>query len=194
MRQRWRTRFGRSMARPTTEGRGLPEPGPRARVILGWAGAALVIAVVAFIVGRPPADANQPGALASTSPSGGTQPLTIAFGTARDELTLAVSEPSSTFRRGDPFVYSVPLEDPIGVETIYVRVDRVGESPETVQDWSEGNQQVDRGLAIISFEVPADALLNEFGAGDYEMRISLAPAGTILALGTFRLDEVPAAS
>ena len=46
MRQRWRTRFGRSMARPTTEGHGLPGPGPRARVVLGWIGAAVVITVV----------------------------------------------------------------------------------------------------------------------------------------------------
>ena len=194
MRQRWRTRVGRAMARPTGEGHGLPEPGPRARVILGWIGLAVVIAVVAFIVGRPPADANQPGALASTSPSGGAQPLTITFGTARDGTSLAVSEPASTFRRGDPFAYSVQLADPIGVDTIYVRVDRVEESPETVQDWSNGDQRLDPSLSVISFEVPSDVLLNDFGAGDYEMRISLTPAGSILALGSFRLDEVPAAS
>ncbi|MEO8510704.1 MAG: hypothetical protein ABI534_05625 [Chloroflexota bacterium] len=182
------------MARPTTEGHGLPEPGPRVRVILGWVGAAVVIAVVAFIVGRPAGDANQPGALASTSPSEVAQPLAIAFGTAMDATTLTVSELASTFRRGDPFTYSVQLADPVGVGTVYVRVDRVGEPPETVQDWSDGNQTVDPSLAVISFQVPADKLLDVFGAGDYEMRISLAPAGTVLALGTFRLDEVPAAS
>lgn len=182
------------MARPTTEGRGLPEPGPRARVILGWVGAAVVIAVVAFIVGRPAGDANQPGALASASPSGAPQPLAIDFGTARDELTFAITEPVSTFRRGDPFTYSVQLADPVGVDTIYVRVDRVGESPETVQDWSDGNQRVDPTLMAISFQVPADRLLEDFGAGAYEMRISLEPAGSILALGQFRLEEPPAAS
>jgi hypothetical protein len=182
------------MARPTGEGHQLPEPGPRARVILGWIGAAVVIAVVAFIVGRPAGDANQPGALASASPSGLAQPLPIAFGTARDAMTLLVSEPVSTFRRGDPCVYSVQLSAPVGVDTIYVRVDRVGDSPETVQDWSEGNQTVDPSLAVISFAVTSDALLDDFGIGDYEMRISLAPAGAILAMGTFRLDEVPPAS
>lgn len=182
------------MARPTSEGHGLPEPGPGVRVILGWVGAAVVIAVVAFIVGRPAGDANEPGALASASPSRAVQPLPIDFGTARDATTLAVTEPVSTFRRGDPFTYSVQLADPVGVDTIYVRVDRVGESPETVQDWSDGDQLVDPTLPVISFQVPADALLDVFGAGDYEMRISLAPAGSILALGQFRLDEVPAPS
>lgn len=182
------------MARPTTEGHGLPEPGPRARVVLGWIGAAVVIAVVAFIVGRPAGDANQPGALASTSPSGAAQPLAIDFGTARDATTLEITEPVSTFRRGDPFTYSVRLGAPVSVDTIYVRVDRVGESPETVQDWSDGEQLVDPTLPVISFQVPADALLDDFGAGDYEMRISLTPPGSILALGQFRLDEIPAAS
>ena len=194
MRQRWRTRFGRSMARPTGEGRALPDPGPRTRVILGWVGAAVVIAIVAFIVGRPAGDANQAGALGSASPSGAAQPLTIAFGTSRDATTFAATEPTTTFRRGDAFAYSVELDAAVGVDTIYVRVDRVGESPETVQAWSEGDQVVDPSLPVISFQVPADALLDVFGAGDYEMRISLAPAGSILAFGQFRLVEEPVAS
>lgn len=194
MRQRWRTRFGRSMARPNIEGRGLPEPGPKARVILGWVGAAVVVGVVAFIVGRPVGDANQPGALGSVVPSAVAQPLPIAFGTALDPISLAATEPTTTFRRGDPFAYSVQLAEAVGVDTIYVRVDRVGDAPSTVQDWSEGDQRVDPELAVISFLVPADLLLEDFGAGDYEMRVSLEPAGAILALGTFRLVEEPAAS
>jgi hypothetical protein len=33
-----------------------------------------------------------------------------------------------------------------------------------------------------------------FGAGDYEMRISLEPDGAVLASGSFRLVEEPGAS
>lgn len=194
MRDRWRTRFGRSMARPVGEGPHLPEPGPRGRVILGWVGAGLVVAVVAFIVGRPAGDANEAGALGSAAPSGSSQPLPIAFGTARDALSLEVTAPATTFRRGDLFVYSVHLPQEAGVDTIYVRVDRTGEAPVTVQDWSDGVQLIDPTLAVISFEVPADNLLDVFGAGDYEMRVSLEPDGELLASGTFRLIEEPAAS
>ena len=193
MRDRWRTRFGRSMARPVGEGPHLPEPGPRGRVILGWVGAGLVVAVVAFIVGRPASDANEAGALGSASPSQSSQLLPIAFGTARDPSSLEVTAPATTFRRGDPFVYSVHLPE-AGVDTIYVRVDRTGEAPLTVQDWSDGEQRIDPTLAVISFEVPADSLLDVFGPGDYEMRISLEPNGELLASGTFRLVEEPAAS
>jgi hypothetical protein len=172
----------------------MPDPGPRARVILGWIGAAVVFVVVAFVVGRPAGDANQPGALASASSSTAAAPLTIAFGTARDATTLLTTEPTSTFRRGDPFAYSVKLDEPIVSGVIYVKVDRVGETPATVQDWAEGEQNVDPQLAVISFEVPADNLVNEFGAGDYQMRISLQPAGEIIATGSFRLVEEPSAS
>jgi hypothetical protein len=194
MRERWRTRFGRSMARPLSEGRHLPEPGPRGRVVLGWLGAALVVGVVAFIVGRPAGDANDAGALASTTPSAGIAgPLTIAFGTARDPISLEVTAPTSTFRRGDPFVYSVRLAE-AGPALIYVRVDRTGTAPQTVQDWRDGEQRIDPTLAVISFEVPADDLLDVFGAGDYEMRISLEPDGAVLASGSFRLVEEPGAS
>ena len=103
-----------------------------------------------------------------------------------------MTAPTSTFRRGDPFVYSVRLAE-AGPELVYVRVDRTGDAPQTVQDWNEGEQRIDPTLAVISFEVPTDDLLDAFGAGDYEMRISLEPNGAVLAAGSFRLVEEPSA-
>lgn len=194
MRERWRTRFGRSMARPRDDGPHLPEPGPRGRVILGWIGAAVVIAVVAFIVGRPPADAGD-AIVGSPVPSPTAAPLPITFGTALDPSSLLALHPTGTFRSGDAFAYSVDLGAPVGTDTVYVHVDRVDGTVETVQDWAEGDQLVDAALTAIAFQVPAANLADAFGPGTYEMQISLDEGGRpLLATGSFRLVDEPAAS
>jgi hypothetical protein len=194
MRERWRTRFGRSMARPVGGGPHVPEPGPRGRVILGWIGAGLVLAIVAFIVGRPSGDAGDGDAARSAAPSASASALPITFGRALDAGTLEAVEPTGTYHRGDTFAYSVTLAEPAGADAVYVRVDRVNGTRETVQDWTDGEQIINPGAATVGFEVAADALLDAFGPGRYEMRMSLTPNGEVLAAGSFELVEDPVAS
>lgn len=194
MRDRWRTRFRRTMARPIGQRAHLPEPGPRGRVVLGWVGAGLVVALVAFIVGRPAGDAGEIGTLRSPVPSSAPEPQPIVFGRALDPDTLEAVDPTETYRRGDTFAYSVTLAQPPGTDTVYVRVDRVGASSETVQDWTDGAQAVAPDAHLVSFEVPANALLDAFGPGRYRMQMSLMVGGEPVAVGTFELAEDPAAS
>src|SRR6267142_4843538 len=99
------SRFGLRRARPsqarpmaTEQRRG---PGPRGRTWLGWAAAAVGVAVVAFLVGRAGSEAGLP----SPTPSPSAQnPLPIIFGAALDPASGEAIQPTERFRAGDPFV------------------------------------------------------------------------------------------
>jgi hypothetical protein len=179
MRNQWRRITGRRMARPVT-GRAAG-PGPRARVLLGWAAAAALVALIAFVVGRPSKDAG------TTEPSpSGAATLPIAFGTALDAGTGEATHTTDRFAAGDLFAYSVRLADPVGRDAVKVEVLRVdGDTLTVVQ--APAAQAVSAKSRVIAFSVPADALVSAFGEGDFVMRIYRASGQTLVAEGRFKL-------
>lgn len=180
----------RSMARRTAEDQKLALS-PRTRTIAGWLAALGLLAVIAFFVGRLGGDAQGPTADPGSSPStsAGISSDAIAFGTALDATSGAVSEASRTtrFTAGDTFAYSILPDPPSSEPQIYVEVERTGGgAAETVQEPTEA-QGVPPEAAVIAFQVPADRLLADFGAGDYVMRIYFELEGEVVADGEFQL-------
>ena len=180
MRNRWRRLTGRRMARPVTVGP--TSLGPRTRIVVGWVAAAVLIAVIAFVVGRPGKDAGAP----DPSPTrAAAAPLPIAFGTALDSATGVAIRPTDRFASGDLFAYSVQLAAPIGRDAVEVEVLRVGQPPSVVQE--PAAQEVSSKSRLIAFSVPANALIKAFGEGEFVMRIYGDPSDKPLAEGHFRL-------
>lgn len=160
-------------------------PEGRARTVVGWTAAAAVIGLMAFVVGRPIDDAGR--AIATPSPSAATI-SPIAFGTSLDPQSGEVGVASDRFAAGDLFAYSVRSAAPFGGDLVYVEVlRRDGDATEAVQEPSA--QKVTPGTSVIAFQVPADALLANFGSGEFVMRIYLDPTAAPIAEGTFRLVE-----
>lgn len=180
MRNRWRRLTGRRMARPLTGGPA--SLGPRTRILLGWVAAVALVAVIAFVVGRPATDAGAP----DPSPSPATAAaLPIVFGTALDPATGEAIHPTARFVAGDLFAYSIHLAAPIGRDAVEVEVLRVGDPLSVVQ--APAAQAVSPESRVVAFSVPADALLKAFGDGEFLMRIYRDASGKPIAEGRFRL-------
>jgi hypothetical protein len=195
MRRRLRPTRQRSMARRSGL-QGGPAPGSRLPTYAGWLAAILLVAGAAFVVGRigePEAPSPSPSVPALVVAT----PLPIAFGGAIDDVTGEVAESSRTteFATGETFAYSVRLPAPAGTTTIHVEVVRIGGGPqETVQEPSP--QTIAADATVIAFTVPVDALLRDFGPGEYVMRAYLQPTDeAALAAGRFEvIGPAPAAS
>ena len=116
-------------------------PGPRAQTWLAWAGAALGVGVVAFLVGRAGSEAGLPSPTPLPSAAG---PLPITYGTALDPVSGEATQPADRFRDGDPLAYSVRMPAAPGVDTIVVEVIRLNpDGTETVaQPQSRGEQGI----------------------------------------------------
>ncbi|MDQ2933840.1 MAG: hypothetical protein M3R49_02470 [Chloroflexota bacterium] len=167
------------MARPPSGGPA--RPGPRARILLGWAAAAALVALIAFVVGRPSKDAGTP----EPSPSGATT-VPVVFGTALDAGSGEATQPTDRFAAGDLFAYSVRLAAPVGRDAVQVEVLHVdGDTLTVVQ--AAAAQAVSAESRVIAFSVPADALLKAFGEGEFVMRIYRDPGQAPVAEGRFRL-------
>lgn len=187
-----RSRARPSQARPMAAER-RRGPGPRARTWLGWAAAALGVAVVAFLVGRAGSEAG----VASPSPSASAAgPLSIAFGTALDPGTGEAIQPTNRFRDGDAFAYSVRMAAAPGVTTIRVEIVRLNDDgSETVaQSRADGEQGIVATSPVFAFKVQASTLLDAWGPGVYAMRVYLPDGVDPIATGRFTLVETPVAS
>ena len=167
---------------------------PRARRIAGWVAAVVVVAGIALgvrLVGG--SGDGSPGGVATPSPAA-SEALPITFGTSLDPGTGLVATPSRTtrFQDGETFAYAVPglLPPPA---TVYVKVERIGGGQvEVVQPPAQ--QAIAAGAPVTAFSVPAGALLEAFGPGEYRMLIYLAPSDERPAAeGTFSLMDAPAA-
>jgi hypothetical protein len=166
-------------------------PSPRAQTWLGWAAAALGVAVVAFLVGRAGSDAELPPTSPSPSARG---PLTITYGTALDSVSGEALQATDRFRDGDLFAYSVRMPEAPGVDTILVEIIRLNaDGSETVAQ-RPSKQGIVASSPVFAFEVPATKLLRAWGPGTYAMRIYLPGAADPLAQGRFTLVETPAES
>jgi hypothetical protein len=146
---------------------------------------------VAFLVGRAGSDAELPPTSPSPSARG---PLTITYGTALDSVTGEAVQETDRFRDGDPFVYSVRMAAPSGVDTIMVEIIRLNaDGTETVAQ-RPSEQGIVATSPVFAFEVRATDLLVAWGPGTYAMRIYLPGAADPLAQGRFTLVETPAES
>jgi hypothetical protein len=168
-------------------------PGPRARTWLGWAAAALGVAVVAFLVGRAGSEAGLPSPTPSPSATG---PLPITFGTALDAASGDAIQTTNRFRGGDLFAYSVRMTAAPGIDKIEVEIIRLNaDATQTVaQPRSKGEQGIDATSRVFAFKVQTSALLDAWGPGDYAMRIYLPGGADPIATGRFTLVETPVAS
>lgn len=172
------------MARPRGRGARI-DLSPRARFIGGWLAAILLVLLIA--AGVRLFGGNADGTSVLPTASGAlASPFAITFGTEIDPAR-AVPRAAQTerFVPEDLFAYSVAEADP--ASTVYVAVRRTAGGPiEEVQAAVEA-QSVPDGPATIGFSVPAANLFDAFGAGTYEMLISLQPGGPPIAVGTFEL-------
>ena len=172
-------------------GAGRRTPSPRTQTWLGWAAAALGVAVVAFLVGRAGSDAELPPA--SPSPSG-AGPLAIAYGTALDPVSSEAVQTTDRFRDGDPFAYSVRMPAAPGVDDILVEIIRLNaDGTETVAQ-PASRQGIVATSPVFAFEVRTTDLLLAWGPGTYAMRIYLPGVADPLATGRFTLVETPVES
>ena len=160
---------------------------PRAMRIAGWVVATLIILGVALVVGLLGGDADGVETASSPTPSVDDGLRPIAFGTSLDPVTGEVATGARTqrFVAGDTFAYSVrPSAAP--PPTVLVEVRRTGGGlRETVQEPSP--QGLADGAVVVAFTVPADALLRDFGPGEYLMLIYAEGAAEPLAEGGFTL-------
>ena len=164
---------------------------PRARLIGGWLAAALLIGGIAIAVAILGGNGDGTAVVASP-PSGSIAPssATVTFGTTLDPATGQVAAGARTerFADGDMFAYSVPPSGTVPPE-VYVEVRLVG-TTEAVQPPVAAQPLPDP--EVIAFTVPADALLRDFGPGDYVMLIYADPAADPIAEGAFELVGPPA--
>lgn len=190
MRRRLRPPRPRPMARPPGEPLRL-NLSPRSLRLAGWLVAVVLVLGIAAAVRFLGGNGDGHEVASSPSPSG-VALAPIAFGTALDDLRAVVAgSETGEFSRGQTFAYAVPDAPPASV--VYVEVVRIDGVEETVQAPVEG-QPVPNAPGPIGFTVPADNLLDAFGAGRYEMTIYLDPAGDPVAAGTFELVEAPSSA
>jgi hypothetical protein len=159
----------------------------------GWLVALLLVLGIAGAVRLlgESSDAGNPSS--SGAATAGGSPLQIEFGTTlTPERLVPVEARAASFTRGDTFAYAVPEADPAAA--IYVEVRRVDGGPVALVQEPVEEQAIPDGPALIGFTVPAENLLDAWGAGAYEMRIFLAPDGPVLAQGRFVLVEPPAST
>jgi hypothetical protein len=160
---------------------------PRARTVLSWTAAILLLGALAFVVGRP---STESGILTGTPSPTDPPPLPIMFGLSLDPATNVAAEQTTRFRAGDQFAYSVSLAAAPGRDRILVEVARVVAGVRTVVQ-EPSVQKILPEAPTFAFEVRTDDLLAAWGPGDYQMRIFWEAAAPPFAAGAFTLIDSP---
>ena len=195
MRQRLRPLRARAMAR-RPDGSGRLDLSPRARLVVGWVAALLIIGAVALFVrllgGNADGAAVVPNPSATPVPGA---PATIRFGTALDPATgeVAADTETSRFVETDAFAYSYRPADPPPT-TVWVEVRRGADGAGEAVQRPSPHGLADDAL-VIAFQVEAAGLFTDFGPGPFQMRIYLVEDGPAVAVGSFELlGPAPSAS
>jgi hypothetical protein len=179
------------------DGSGRLDLSPRARLVVGWIAALLIIGAIALFVRLLGGNADGSAVLSSPSATAGAgAPATIRFGTALDPATGEVAAGAETdrFVETDAFAYSFRPADPPPT-TVWVEVRRAADgSGEEVQP-PLPHRLADDAL-VIAFQVEAAALFRDFlEPGPYQMRIYLVEGEPAAAVGSFELVRpAPSAS
>jgi hypothetical protein len=160
---------------------------PRGRRVAGWVAALAALGVVTLAVRVIGGTGDGTPVAPGESPASRPAVAVITFGTSLDDATglVAITSRTSSFAAGQTFAYAAP--DLGVVPTVYVAVERADDAtvvqPATPQRVLDG--------APVAFSVPADALIDAFGPGDYRMTMYLAPDAPVAAEGTFTLEGAP---
>ena len=178
----------RMMARPVSE------VGPLANLPIGLlfaAAAGVVVIVIVLLATRGDATGEGEGEVAggrsSVETAGEELPVPIRFGTAVDPVTGEVEGDSVRFVRGQEFAYSIRLPQAVDTDAVDVEViHRSAEGGQVVVQ-PAASQPVNPALRVIAFQVTADALIDGFGPGDFQMRIYRGRE--LIAQGYFTLAE-----
>ena len=156
--------------------------------LLGWVAAGGTLVALAFVIGGP---ISERGVLGGTPSPSQPAPIRISFGTALDPDNNRAVNRTRRFRSGDPFAYSVTLDDRAGTADIYVEIVRRGDGSRVIVQ-RRALQHILPELRTFAFRVPADDLLAAWGAGNYEMRIYWRRSDVQpLAIGEFTLIGAP---
>lgn len=169
------------------DGGGRPSLSPRARWLAGWVAAIIIIGGIALVVRVLGGNADGVAVVPTPSPTDAGPAASIRFGTALDPTTGEVAADAETdrFVATDRFVYSHRPADP-PPSTVWVEVRRGADGTgEAVQ--SPAPHALAEDALVIAFDVPASRLIDVFGTGAFQMRISLAEGDPPAAVGSFEL-------
>lgn len=145
----------------------------------------LGVGLVLILVGLASVVATLPNA---PEPTPATGPLPITFGHTLDEDTYLVTDPTTQFRLGDPFAYSVDPPVHAGVDTVYVSVTRYEGGTEVVLQ-PPSPQRLLPEPASFGYETTTNDMVELFGYGPFTMKIYLAPEGPVYARGRFEIVD-----
>ena len=142
-----------------TVGFATPTPSPRASISF---------APFASAIGSVPAVASETPVPTPAFPG------TLTFGTAIDDTTRAITEPTDSFTpQSSTFAHSIAFAEPYGADTISEEVVRLAEdgSETVVQSRGEGTFAANPAATVIGLSAPIAGLYDAWGAGTYIMRI-----------------------
>jgi hypothetical protein len=151
-----------------------PSPSPRASISV-----------------RPSASAlgSVPAAASETPVPAPPLPGTLTFGTAIDETTRAITEPTDSFTpQSGTFAHSIAFAEPYGADTISEEVVMVAaDGTETiVQSRQAGTFAANPAATVIGLSAPIGGLYADWGAGTFVMRVYRGEEK--VAEGTFTLN------
>ena len=127
--------------------------------------------------------ATMPNQPSETPPAG---PLPITFGHTLDPDTYLVTDPTSQFRRGEPFAYSVnPAVHP-GVPNVYVSVVAFRGGDEVVLQAPSAQRLLPEPVSF-GYATTTNDMAELFGYGQFAMEIYLDPEGPLYARGRFEI-------
>jgi hypothetical protein len=164
----------RTQRRSDREGRSF---GP-STIVLG-------VGLVLILVGLASVVATLPDEPAPTPAAG---PLPITFGHTLDEDTYLVTDPTTQFRLGDPFAYSVDPPVHAGVDSVYVSVVRYEAGTEVVLQ-PPTPQRLLPEPASFGYATTTNDMVELFGYGQFTMKIYLGPEGAVYARGRFEIVD-----
>lgn len=150
-----------------------------ASTIVVGVGLVLVLVGLASVVATLP---NEP------QPTPASGPLPITFGHTLDETTYLVTDPTSQFRLGDPFAYSVNPPVHPGVENVYVSIARF-EAGSEVELQPPSPQRLLPEPVSFGYATTTNDMVQLFGYGQFTMKIYLDPAGAVYARGRFEIVD-----
>ena len=97
---------------------------------------------------------------------------------------------TTTFRAGDPFIWSVDLGRPVGSPDICLEVLR-DQGGELVQLQPPKLAKTPADRSVIVYSVTTDGLISAFGTGTFILRVYLDPSAPPIAQGRFRVLAAP---
>ncbi|HEY7738844.1 MAG TPA: hypothetical protein VIC63_07465 [Candidatus Limnocylindria bacterium] len=152
---------------------------------IGGSTIVLGVGLVLILIGMASVVATLPNDPQPTPVAG---PLPITFGHTLDEDTYLVTDPTTQFRLGDPFAYSVNPPVHPGVENVYVAIARF-EGGAEVELQAPTPQRLLPEPVSFGYATTTNDMVELFGYGQFTMKIYLDPVGAVYARGRFEIVD-----